>query len=271
MAASGQDIDKLYQVPPGEFTAARNELAKKGGANAAEIKKLEKPGASAWAVNQLYWRERRVYDKLVRAAERLRSMHAAQLAGRKADVRTAELQHAAALKDAADKSRQLLEKSGDPATASTLKGVLDTLQALPVPGPPGRWTKPIQSVGFGSFAQMMKGASLPKGAAEVVVMRPPKALPASERAAAEQAAKKKERAAAEQKVKTLLAAERAAAAHLKKSRELLAKNESERQSLDERMQKLSDAAKQLQNDIDRHERERRAAEKERLTLELTLA
>ena len=66
------DIDSLYQLPFGEFTSARNELAKKSGKAGADIKALEKPSVPAWGVNQLYWRERRTYEKLIRASERVR-------------------------------------------------------------------------------------------------------------------------------------------------------------------------------------------------------
>jgi hypothetical protein len=51
-------IDELYQLPLDEFTAARNALAKSTGD--ASIKKLEKPSLSAWAVNQLFWHQRKL-------------------------------------------------------------------------------------------------------------------------------------------------------------------------------------------------------------------
>mgnify|MGYP001176960089 CR=1 FL=1 len=63
-------IDQLYQLPLDEFTVARNALAKDSGAS--EIKKLEKPNLAAWTVNQLYWRNRKAYDEVTKAAERMR-------------------------------------------------------------------------------------------------------------------------------------------------------------------------------------------------------
>jgi hypothetical protein len=50
--------DELYGLPPGEFTATRNERAKQARADgdrelAEQIKALDKPTTSAWLVNQL--------------------------------------------------------------------------------------------------------------------------------------------------------------------------------------------------------------------------
>ena len=92
---------------------------------------LEKPSVPAWAVNQLSWRDRRAYDKLIQAAERLRAAHAQTLSGKKVDLSTIELQHKAAVKVATDLVRGVLAAAGNPATPATMKAVIDTLQALP--------------------------------------------------------------------------------------------------------------------------------------------
>ena len=178
------NIDALYQLPLGEFTGARNELAKKSG-KAAEIKALEKPSIPAWGVNQLYWRERRTYDKLVRASERVRAAHQQALkakAGKKLDLAAFEAQHMAAVKEASDKVAGILIKSGDPATAATMKAVLDTLQALPGPSAPGRLTKALAPIGFGAFGALMKTDMGSKALADVVTFAPPK--PKADEAAA---------------------------------------------------------------------------------------
>ena len=54
---SDAGIAKLYQLPPGEFTAARNALAKRlknegDRDGAALVAALAKPNLSSWAVNQ---------------------------------------------------------------------------------------------------------------------------------------------------------------------------------------------------------------------------
>jgi len=141
-------IDDLYQVPLAEFTAAKNALAKRDPKHAAEIKSLDKPSASAWAVNQVYWRHRKVYDKLVRAADRVRAANAQILKGKKVDLAPLDLAHRAAVREAGDRAHELLAAAGDAATPATLHAVQDTLRALPVPGPPGRLTKPLGLVGF---------------------------------------------------------------------------------------------------------------------------
>ena len=176
------DIDSLYQLPLGEFTSARNDLAKKSGKASGDIKALEKPSIPAWGVNQLYWRERRAYDKLVRASDRVRAAHQQAMKGKKLDLAALEAQHMSAVKDASDKVAGMLIKSGDPATAATMKAVLDTLQALPGPSAHGRLTKALAPIGFGAFGALMKTDMGSKALAEVVTFAPPK--PKADEAAA---------------------------------------------------------------------------------------
>jgi hypothetical protein len=183
-------VDDLYQVPLADFTAARNALAKQDPKRAAEIKALEKPSASAWAVNQVYWRHRKVYDKLVRAADRVRVANAQILKGKKTDLAPLDLAHRAAVRDAADRAHEILVAAGDAATAATLNAVRDTLRALPVAGPPGRLNKPIGFVGFDSLSGLLKGAALSKRAAAEVV-----SFEASDANAAAQARREEARAA----------------------------------------------------------------------------
>src|SRR5579871_3162630 len=130
-------IDELYQLPLAEFTAARNALAKREPTRAAEIRAIEKPSAAAWASNQVYWRHRKVYDKLVRASERVRAANAQILQGKKVDLAPLDLAHRAAVRDAAEKAHGALVVGGDAATPATMNAVHDTLRALPVAGSPG--------------------------------------------------------------------------------------------------------------------------------------
>jgi hypothetical protein len=176
------DIDSLYQLPIGEFTGARNALAKASGKAGAEIKALEKPSIPAWGVNQLYWRDRKLYDKLQRASERVRAAHQQAMKGKKLDLAGLESQHMSAVKAASDKVAEILIKSGDPATPATRKAVLDTLQALPGPSAPGRLTKALAPIGFGAFGALMKGPVGAKAMADVVTFAPPK--PKADEAAA---------------------------------------------------------------------------------------
>ena len=61
-------VDALYREPSSNFIAARNALAsalkREGEADAAErVKHLAKPSPSAWALNQVYWRERPLFGE----------------------------------------------------------------------------------------------------------------------------------------------------------------------------------------------------------------
>ncbi len=146
------DIDRLYQVPLGEFTTARNALAKARGAAGAEIKTLEKPSLPAWAVNQLYWQARDTYDRVVAAAMLMREAHVHAISGRKADVAAAEAAHSTARRAAIDVAKRLIEATGERATPATLEAVSETLQALPSNDVvPGRLTRPLKPLGFGAL------------------------------------------------------------------------------------------------------------------------
>jgi hypothetical protein len=88
MSAPGAptEVDALFKLPLGEFTSARNALAaelKKAGrpAEASAVKALVKPSVSAWVVNQLYWRHRGLFDRLVAAGDKMRHAQAAQGTG----------------------------------------------------------------------------------------------------------------------------------------------------------------------------------------------
>ena len=85
------DVDALFTLPLAEFTAARNALIKQlkkanRDLDAEKVKALAKPSVSAWAVNQLYWRHRNEFDRLLAAGARFGHAHATQLGGRNADV-----------------------------------------------------------------------------------------------------------------------------------------------------------------------------------------
>jgi hypothetical protein len=76
------EIDRLYQLPLNDFTAARNALAKQAGGEAGRVRALAKPTVPAWIVNQLYWQERKTWDALISAAQNARSVNRAVLAGK---------------------------------------------------------------------------------------------------------------------------------------------------------------------------------------------
>ena len=150
------DIDRLYQLPLEEFTAARNALARTAGGDASHVRQLVKPSIPAWAVNQLYWKHRELYDALIEASTALRKTHKTILGGRRADLREPSRAHEEALDAALKGALALLHEAGHPATDATRQGVLTTLRALPTNEPPGRLTETLQPGGF----EMLQGLSI---------------------------------------------------------------------------------------------------------------
>ncbi len=172
MPATGLDakIDHLYQLPLDEFTSARNALAKEAGSDAARVKTLVKPPVPAWAVNQLYWRDRDVWEALIAAAENARRAHKAVLSGRSGDVRAASKVHEDAVETALKATLALLADSDHPATDATKQAIATTLRALPGDEAPGRLTRALQPGGF----EMLAGLSLGRSAASVPSKSAPK-------------------------------------------------------------------------------------------------
>src|SRR5262249_32643012 len=106
-------IDELYKLPLAEFTAARNALAKSlSGDDSKRVKSLEKPTVVPWSVNQLFWRARPVYDRLMKAGAALRQAQLAALKGRSSDVRAASEEHRKALGAAATETSRLASATG---------------------------------------------------------------------------------------------------------------------------------------------------------------
>lgn len=84
------ELKILHGLPLGEFTAARNALAKRlrkgGDAQAADyVQSLPKPTASAWAVNMLFQRESERMEALLAAGEQARGAQRAAMSGGGAD------------------------------------------------------------------------------------------------------------------------------------------------------------------------------------------
>jgi hypothetical protein len=155
-------VDQLYQLPLDQFTGARNTLAKE--LKQPAIKDLEKPSIAAWAVNQLYWKERRTYDRLTATAEQLRAEHRRLLTGKSADIRAVEQTHREAVRAALDSVKRVLHEGGHAATEATLTAVQETLEALPSDDAPGRLVKPLKPRGFEALAGLPQ-ASGPRGQA----------------------------------------------------------------------------------------------------------
>jgi|SRR5579862_2432123 len=250
-----QEIDRLYQLPLSEFIAARNALAKRAGGDAARVKALEKPNAAAWAVNQLYWRDRPIYDAVIKAARRARTAHAHSLTGKKADVPLAEAAQAAAVRHALDRAEAILRQAGDAVTGATLAAVRQTLNALATETAsesttsPGRLTRPIEAaVGFGALSHLLAGAAIhPASTAEIVRFPRGKSRETdgkaaeAERARAEAARLRKELADQKGSLESSIAG----------VRRQLAELEDERADLAARTNRIEHAISKIQSEIER--------------------
>jgi hypothetical protein len=254
MAQIDREIDRLYQLPLSEFTAARDELAKRAEADRGAIKRLQKPHLAAWAINQLYWRERDAYDALVTAAQRLRAVQTDALKGRTSDVPRAETAHRATLKAATDRIRRLLRDAGETASSATMNAVNDTLQALPASESPGRLTRPLKPLGFEALTGLLMPVAKSTRPAAVLPFKPKseertgkRDAAAAKRSAAEakrelQAAQRAAHARAREAAKVAAqlrearTTERAATAALSRARAGLARAEHEHRQLAERLE-----------------------------------
>jgi hypothetical protein len=165
------EIDALFALPLDDFTAARNMLAarlkKEGRTNdAARVKALLKPPVSAWAVNQLYWRHREVFDRLLAAGKEFRTAQASQLSGKAAHLRESQDARRKSLRELSDLAAELLQKGGHNAGPETLRRVRTTLEAISASasgpdGPyPGRLTADVDPPGFDALAALV--SDIPK-------------------------------------------------------------------------------------------------------------
>jgi hypothetical protein len=183
-----QDIDHLYQLPPNDFTEARNALAKElAGEDAKRVKALAKPSAAAWAVNQLHWRDRATYDALISASERLRAAHRAVLGGKKADLRGADADHRAAVKEALTSTLRLAKESGQNISPAAQTDIVRTLERLPSGDAPGRLSKSLSPEGFEALQGMPIRARTPAPTAATTAAKPDRPGESRERKNAQRA------------------------------------------------------------------------------------
>src|SRR5215207_10311648 len=160
--ADAQAGDELFGLPPEEFVAARDDLARRlrreGGPEAAkQVKALRRPPLSAWAVNQLARRPGEGLGPLLAAGERLRAAHQAALAGEgAAELRAAAKDERDAVAGLVRSAMELLGEAGHPTTDATRDRVAATLHAAAASPEAaelvrhGRLTADLDPSGFGS-------------------------------------------------------------------------------------------------------------------------
>jgi hypothetical protein len=167
-----QTPSDLFALPLEHFTAARNALARRlkaeGDSETAEqVKALPKPSIAAWTVNQLARKEPEAIRSLLNVAARLRSAQERSLQGERAadELRAAQTEERAVIRQLAQRASALLQEAGRPASGTTLERVSSLLRAAAVDEPgraalrEGRLTGDVEVTGFDAFA----GLDVPKG------------------------------------------------------------------------------------------------------------
>jgi hypothetical protein len=221
MASLESSIDALYQGTLDGFVAARNALAKSLTGDAAlRVKQLPKPTSVAWAVNQLYWHERPVYDRLIKSGRKLRTAQLEALGGRRVNVREPADAHRAAVAQAVAETSKLAGQAGLNPSSDELFRTFEALSLETASAePPGRLAKALQPAGFEALAGLVVSppshsrAGRPK-TAESASPKATAKQTAAERLAREreQAEAQREREEAEAKRQRAEAVEKAAAA-----------------------------------------------------------
>jgi hypothetical protein len=158
------ELDRLFSLPLGDFTGARNDLVKRLRAEqateeAAEIRALPKPTVAAWTVNRLSRVDRDGVRALLEAGEDLRGAQQDLLRGKDAGdaLRDATAQERRAVEHLTRRARAVLTESGRPATAAVLDRVGATLRAAAVTDEgralleTGRFTTELDPPGFDAF------------------------------------------------------------------------------------------------------------------------
>jgi hypothetical protein len=257
------EIQRLYGLPFGEFTAARNtlakELKKQGDKDASEeVASLPKPTVSAWAVNHLFTTHSEDMEELLASGERARKALRSILSGGDPGALREAIQEA---RDLANELRDRAVEAVAEETRKPGQAVIDriatNLQSLafsPAAEPVierGWMDVDLPPVGFEVLAGLQL-AALPKRAA-----KPPKPAPEKKPAPAkvEREAERKE----VDRLKERREREEAAARERREKEEARAREREEREQARER-EKLARAQAQREEAAGRADFLRRKAE-----------
>ena len=165
------DRDGLYSLPPEEFTAARNALAKElrvsgDKAAAAEIATLRRPSAGAHALNRVAREQPDLVEAALDAGIALREASEAATSGDASGVRAATAAERAASQAVAKAAKAHLGARGDelvPALLATLRaGALDDDVAEQLRT--GTLSREHEQAGFGFGLDAGDGAVAPRRA-----------------------------------------------------------------------------------------------------------
>jgi len=160
------DLDALFRLPLAEFISERTKLTarlkKEGRAtDANEVKAIPKPSISVWTVNQLYWRHRNQFDRLISAGQRFRRAHTSR-AAKVSELNEALESRRDSLNRLSDLAAALLSEAGHNPSLETLRRIATTLEAmsayaaLPDGQAAGRLTRDLDPPGFESLAPFIR-------------------------------------------------------------------------------------------------------------------
>ena len=229
-------IDDLYKGPLGEFVAARAALAKTVAGNEAKrVKGLQKPTVVPWAVNQVYWHARPVYDRLAVSGEKLRDAQIAALKGKASDVRKATEAHRKAMGEAVAEALRLASSAGVHPGADELTRTLEAVSlARDRAEQPGRLTRALRPAGFEALTGVpvkavpraepapQRPASKPYLVAKPTPVAPRREVEDRRKKEAEERVRKKATERAEQAIARAKAAEARARAEWERAKQALA-------------------------------------------------
>lgn len=165
-----REIDTLFELSLAEFTAARNALAarlKKEGrtAEAERVKALAKPPATAWAVNQLFWRQPEGVERLFKIGERVRQAQT----GKPADLRALLEERRRVVSELTKRAAAILREAGHADSQDAMRRVTTNLESLAAWGrshagaQAGRLTADLEPLGFDGLAALLDGRKLEPG------------------------------------------------------------------------------------------------------------
>jgi hypothetical protein len=186
------DVDALYELPPEQFVAARDALAKvlrsQGDrAGASGVVRRRRPPASAWALNQVARVAPRLIDDLLAAGNTLRAAMSDAMAGDASSLRRAEAGERAAVDAILTSAGAQLDAHGQTLTdvhrqrmTATLRAaVLDEQVAAPLQGGVLDSDHEAPPFGFGADLEVVPRTPTPSPKRQV---RPDPAAIARERA-----------------------------------------------------------------------------------------
>ncbi len=161
------EIDALFALSLAEFTAARNSLAarlkKEGRTGEAErVKAMPKPPATAWAVNQLFWRQPDEVERLLTIGEKVRQAQT----GRAADLRVLLEERRRVVSELTERAAAILRDAGHTDSQDAMRRLTTNLESLAAWGrsnagaQAGRLTADLEPLGFDGLSALLDGKKL---------------------------------------------------------------------------------------------------------------